>query len=185
VGYMCVNTMCRANQILIDWNIPKSLAKFTFTTLPNGATLITVHPLEDGITQSKVPYFSATFKPIPYLPSIPMSTSAAKYVGLDLSLVQPPLPSAKSAQGELSGTDRWCSIMPGEHSRNASVGWWDLKQGGNTEEDTLIGNEGQGHQIKEGYENWWPGSARWRFGLVMEDADIDFPEGEYWDGPKL
>jgi hypothetical protein len=176
-----------AGQWLIstDWNIPKHLANFSFKKLSNGAISIKVHPIEDGTTPSKSPYFSATFKPIPYLPSMPMSTSIAKYIGLDLNLVQPPLPKAESALGELPGTDRWCSIMPGESSRKASVGWWDLKQGGCTENDSLLGSDGESTKVKEGYENWWPGSSRWKIGLVMEDSEIEFPQGKYWGSPNL
>lgn len=77
-----------------DWNIPKHLARFTFQDFPNGATRISVYPMETDNTgvESKItetPFFSATYKPLSYTPSFPASTGAFKYLGLDLSLVQP------------------------------------------------------------------------------------------------
>jgi len=50
----------------------------------------------------------------------------------------------------------------------------------------LLASEGtsSGAQKVEN-ENWWPGSGRWKIGMIMEDADIGFPEGEYWKGPNL
>jgi hypothetical protein len=168
-----------------DWNIPKHLAKFKFNNLSDGGLSISVYPREDGLAESKTPFFSAIFKPLSYLPSIPMSTTVAKYIGLDLNIVQPPLPAMESAQGELPGTDAWCKIMPFESSRKASVGWWDLKQQtpGVTENDPLLANESPPNEgDNKHYENWWPGGSRRVIGMVMEDAEILFPEGDYWTG---
>ena len=156
-------------------------------------TSITVQPFDDvagTVTNDTSQFFSAIFKPIPYIPSISASTSIAKYVGLDLHLVQPPLPSGESANAELPGTDRWCKIMPFEYSPKTSLGWWDLKQGSATESDPLLENsEAQSPAGAEDtapkHQNWWPGIGRWRIGLIMENAEIEFPEGEYWAGPKL
>jgi hypothetical protein len=167
-----------------DWNIPKHLAKFTFEDLPNGAVRIAVHPLETdskGIESipSKTPFFAATYKDIRYLPSFPSSTGPARYLGLDLSLVQPPLPEGK---GALGGTEEWCQLMPLEYSSKTSLGWWDLKRVGEANEnDALLGGDGDGDGVKgEGHENWWPGLGRWRIGMKMEDAVVEFPEGEHW-----
>jgi len=140
-------------------------------------------------TPSTTPFFSAVYRPISYLPSFPMSTGAARYMGMDLSIVQPPLPSGNGAFGELPGTDRWCQVLPSVYSRKTSLGWWDLKQRGASEEDALLGRAVVGNRdndtSKEGYENWWPGFGRWRIGIKMEDAIIDFPEGKHWSELKL
>ena len=162
-----------------DWNIPKHLAHFTFTTLPDKS--ITIIVLD---ASTKTPFFKATFKPIPYIPSIPVSTDIAKYIGLDLVLVQPPLPKGEGTQGELPGTDRWCQITPYESTRKASIGWWDMRQT-SSETDPLLSGENSDAVNGTENENWWPGSGRWRIGIVMEDANIDFPEGKYWKGPNL
>ena len=164
------------------WNIPKHLARFTFKELPGKAVSITVTPLDENTT---TPFFAATFKPIPYVPSFPASTGIAKYIGLDLDLVQPPLPEGKGAEGELPGTDRWCKITPYQSSRKVSLGWWDMKQGA-SEEDALLNSEGNSSGTKPvENENWWPGSGRWKIGMIMEDAEVRFPEGKYWKGPNL
>ena len=172
---------CYSEADKADWNIPKHLARFTFTGLPDKAVSITVTPLDENTT---TPFFTATFKPIPYVPSFPASTSIAKYIGLDLDLVQPPLPEGKGTEEELPGTDRWCKITPYQSSRKVSLGWWDMKQEA-MEEDSLLANEEISSGANSGNKNWWPGSGRWRIGMIMEDADIGFPEGEYWKGPNL
>lgn len=176
--------------IRLDWSIPKHLADFDFKPLANDAVAISVYPLErrpsdSGWTKSRIPFFSAIYKPIPCILSFPMSTSAAKYVGLDLTLVQPPLPESKECpKGELAGTEQWCQIIPFESSKKTSLGLWDLKRGPPTEEDALLGAEraGSGGDQDEG-DNWWPGLGRWRIGMRMEDATIEFPEGKRWNGP--
>lgn len=43
----------------------------------------------------------------------------------------------------------------------------------------------EGEREGKFYEHWWPGIGRWRIGMVMEDADLGFPEGEYWTIPNL
>jgi hypothetical protein len=112
----------------------------------------------------------------------------AKYLGMDLHIVQPPLPEGKGSLDELPGTDKWCKVLPLEYSKRASLGWWDLRQDvgkeeNMTERDSLLANgdgERGGQQVGTGFENWWPGFGRWRMGIKLEDATISFPEGEYW-----
>jgi hypothetical protein len=120
---------------------------------------------------------------MPYLPSFPMSTGVAKYVGMDLSIVQPPLPEGKGSQGELLGTKHWCQCLPLEYSNKISLGWWDLKQGEASEEDDLLGrDDDRAERATAGYENL--STRRRRVGLKMEDATIEFPEGKYGNEPK-
>lgn len=175
-----------------DWNIPKHLAKFDFKPLPNNGVAISISPLVPGTpgaewAASKTPFFSATYQPINYLPAFPCSTSLFGYIGIDMTLVQPPVPEGKeSSQGELCGTKEWCAVVPYEYSPKTSLGWWDMKKGGATETDPLlvVSNDESGAEAS-GYENWWPGLGRWQIGMMMENATIEFPEGRYWDGPKL
>lgn len=173
-----------------DWNIPKHLARFTFTNISGNAIAIAVYPhdTEGSLSESApcpTPFFSAIYKPMPYLPSFPMSTGVAKYVGMDLSIVQPPLPEGKGSRDELPGTKQWCQCLPLEYSNKTSLGWWDLKQDEVSEEDALLGrDDDRVERATVGYENFWPSIGRWRVGLKMEDATIEFPGGKYWDGPK-
>jgi len=165
-----------------NWNIPKHLAKFSFIQQSNGAMAIKVFPNDKDSTGSatKSLIFSATFKPIPYIPAIPSSTSIAKYIGLDLTFVQPPLPQAHGVMGELVGTDQWCEVLPVESSSKTSLGWWDLKQSGAREEEPLLDQVDQDYE-QNSHENWWPGSGRWKIGFRMEDSDIVIPEGRHWE----
>jgi len=172
-----------------NWNIPKHLARFTFTDLPNNAIEISVwphdnDPLIDLEPSSKVsPFFKAIYKPIPYLPAIPLSTTPAKYLGLEMILVQPPLPGGASAENSLVGTKEWCSIKPAEYSPKASLGWWDMRQGDGKGEGGGSDGALEGEKVEN--ENFWPGGGRWRIGIKMEEAIIGFPEGGREGLPKL
>ena len=166
----------------IDWNIPKHLASFEFNEDQDGTTHIKVFPHDTNgdaseAAASKTPFFRASFKPVPYVPSFPASVGLLRYAGIDPSLVHPPLPEGGGSQGELPGTDRWCAVVPGEYSRRTSVGWFDLRQADG-------GGGGSGGGGAGEFENFWPGLRRWNLGVRMDDADIDFPEGRYWDAPK-
>ena len=60
------------------------------------------------------------------------------------------------------------------------------KKEGADEQDPLLGEQ---HSATEDtgvrYENFWPGLGRWRIGIKIEEAVVEFPEGEHWEGPKL
>lgn len=174
----------------IDWNIPKHLAHFDFEDIQGGGIRIQVYPLLPDSTgheriKSSTPFFTTTFQPVTYFPSFPASTDWAKYVGWDLGLVQPPLPGGEGA--ELEGTEEWCKIAAVESSKKTSLGWFDLRQSRDVDERApLLQGDQVEHEGPGGnkYENFWPGLGRWRIGIKMEDAVIDFPEGEHWDTPS-
>lgn len=161
--------------------------------MPNGGTQISVYPLlPDGSGQEKVsnnvPFITTVFQPTSYLPSFACSTDWAKYIGWDLGLVQPPLPTGVGP--ELVGTQQWCKVPAVESSKKTSLGWFDLKQktdnsAGIEEQEPLLGDGGIIDRINgEAFENFWPGLGRWRIGMKMEDAIIEFPKGNHWDGPE-
>ncbi|CAJ2501259.1 Uu.00g041120.m01.CDS01 [Anthostomella pinea] len=162
-----------------NWNIPKHLAKFEWGELTDGSTSVKVYPHDTSGDVSEAqasdrPLFQATFQPIRWAPRFPFSLSWLKYIGFDASLVQPPLPAGDGAQGELPGTDRWARIMPAQSTRRAMVGWVDMSQ-----RDDL----GSMASTVE-HENFWPGLGRWQVGVKLENADVDFGLGEYWDPPR-
>lgn len=179
-GIVRVVTSCLKRECadgVTDWNIPKHLASFDFKEDQDGTTHVQVFPHDttgdpSEAAPSRKPFFRARFKPIPYVPSFPVSTRLAKYVGYDLSFAQPPVPEGNTSQGELSGTDKWCALTADESSRKASLGWFDLRQA-----------DEQGNTTSE-FENFWPGLKRWKLGLKMEDTDFDISEGRYWEPPK-
>lgn len=162
-----------------DWNIPKHLARFEFKEDQDGTTHIQVFPHDttgdaSEAAPSSSPFFRASFKTVPYVPSFPSSMGPLKYIGLEPILVHPPLPEGQGSQGELPGTDRWCAVTPGMSSSRTSIGWFDMRQA-----------DGEGNVVKGGgFENFWPGMKRWHLGVRMDDAEIDFPEGRYWESPK-
>lgn len=124
---------------------------------------------------STQPFFQATFQPQRFVPSFPFSLSWITRLGIDIGLVQPPLPEGKGAQGELPGTDRWCKITPGQSTKRATFGWIDLSQ-----KDQKTG----AMVTSVTSENFWPRLGRWQLAIKLEDSEIDFGEGTYWDGPK-
>lgn len=162
---------------MVDWNIPKHLARFDFNDLPDGSTKVSVYPHDtsDDLAEARAsenPFFQATIQPLRWAPSFPLKLSWASYVGVDISLVQPPLPEGQGSQGELPGTDKWCQIIPGQATRQASLAWVDMSQ--RDEKGVLYAKD----------EHFWPGIGRWQLGVKMENATIDFPEGKYWDTPR-
>ncbi|KXH35604.1 hypothetical protein CSAL01_02827 [Colletotrichum salicis] len=157
------------------WNGRKTT--FAWETNSDGSTAVKVFPHDTSgdlmeSAASTTPFFQATFKSVPYVPSFPLSLDVLKYVGLDATLVQPPLPEGSGSQDELLGTDRWCSIAPGQSSKKTSLGWFDIRQA-----------DEKGHIIGE-HENFWPGLGRWQIGLKMEDSIVSFPKPKHWDAPK-
>ncbi|RDW68407.1 hypothetical protein BP5796_09064 [Coleophoma crateriformis] len=173
-----------------NWNIPKHLATFRFTPVPGsqGGMKIQVLPTQGSASpKSQEPFFQATFTPIAYVPALLMSTAWAKYLSMDLTLVQPPLKQIQDAgDGEVDGigigTEKWCQIMPFEKGQ-CKVGWWDMDSG---ERKTNVSGDGDGIgdvAEEDGYSKerfWWPGWGRWRFGAKMVDATVLFEEGKKW-----
>ena len=67
--------------------------------------------------------------------------------------------------------------------------WWDMRQegtneptdrSGDSETDSLLSKKGPGKAAKvlDGVDNWWPGLARWRIGLWLDDAVLTLGEAE-------
>ncbi|KAI1366210.1 hypothetical protein F5Y08DRAFT_301551 [Xylaria arbuscula] len=184
-----------------NWNIPKHLARFEWVHTADGKTKVRVYPYDtaassdDGystISESEPSdnvFFHATFQPMRWAPSFPLSFSWLKYMGIDASLVQPPLPDGRQGDSsvgeELPGTRQWCQVLPGLSTRRATLGWIDMSQ---SSYDVAHCSDGQ--DIKKGGNNetkcanFWPGLRRWNMGILMQNADINFEEGLHWDPPS-
>ena len=149
-------------------------------------------------TASMRPFFTGVYTPISYIPCFPFSMRVARYLGIDLNLVQPPLPEGHAKGGELPGTKKWCKILPLMYSNKTSMTWVDLRQsidsvdgasaklhqGRMTSTAEASDSEGPGQPVDGAYsdfENWWPGLGRWQIGLKMEDATVLFGEAKYWE----
>jgi hypothetical protein len=145
-----------SNKGFLDWNIPKHTARFDFRELADGLTQVAVFPDDKDISYL---FFRASYKPIPYLSAIPASTGLSRYVGLDFTHFQPPLPTGEME--ELAGTNEWCSFLLMVSSSQNTVEWCDVKQD-ITEEDHLLGTDATHNP--NSYENWEPSGRGWRFG---------------------
>lgn len=158
-----------------DWNIPKHLARFEWKDLPNGAKQCKVFPHDTSgdpteASPSTTPLFQTTFKTVPLVPSFPLSTKWFEYLGVDTSIVQPPVP--QGAKPEVVGTEQWCRSLTVQYSSRTHLGWMDLRQ--RDEDGKLTGL----------YENFWPGLGRWQLAVKMENSALDIGEGTYWRGPR-
>jgi len=125
----------------------------------------------------------------------------SKYVGLDTTLAQPPLPAAKSVRrkgfvsneqtngGEeesdiLCGTEEWKIAVPEVWGR-AKCCWISLNPTTASaseepgEQQPLLGamaqNVGSSPTSKENV--WWPAYKPWRIGLWVENGKINFKDG--------
>lgn len=170
------------NKGYLDWNVPKHLAKFDWTDNSDGSITAKVYPHDTLPTDSAssesaspdhTPFFQATFKPIRYAPSFPFRTSWINYLGFDTTLVFPPLPEGAGSQGELPGTDQWCSVVPQQSTSKCMLGWFDVEQH-RDEEGKLTGE----------FENFWPGWSKWQIGIKMENSVIEFDHPETWEPPR-
>lgn len=162
----------------LHWNIPKHLARFEWVEDPTTTTTTRLKvflPQEGGedasaAQQGTAPFFQASFRTVPYVPSFPFSTAWAKYFGMDFTLVQPPLPEAGGEEAACVGTDQWCAFETTQASRRTHLVWWDLSQR----------EGGEGSKFSGLFENFWPGLGRWRLGVRMDDATVEIPEGKHF-----
>ncbi|PFH58720.1 hypothetical protein XA68_13318 [Ophiocordyceps unilateralis] len=158
----------------INWGCPKHLARFDWTFQPNGSVSVKVFPHDttgdvSESSPSAVPFFQASFNPLNYAPRFPFATRWLGLLGFNTTIVMPPLPRGSGSQGELPGTDRWCSFLPNQYSRSTRVGWFDMAQPKHAP-----------------YDNFWPGLGRWQLGFKMENAHVVFdkPLDAWSNGPK-
>ncbi len=108
-----------------------------------------------------------------YVPSFPFSTKYLKYLGIDLELVQPPMPEGKGSLGELAGTNEWHKLVGfSQTSRNTSLAWADMSQ------------QDENGEVPDEYENFFPGLRRWNIAVKMPETHIHFPSPETWETPR-
>ncbi|KXJ88164.1 hypothetical protein Micbo1qcDRAFT_166806, partial [Microdochium bolleyi] len=153
-----------------NWNIPKHLARFDWSTNRDGSETVKIFPhdttalLDESAGPSKLPFFQGTFRTIPIvgdLVQIPFSTAIIDVlggIGIDpLALASPPLPEGKSVYGELAGTDVGQITQFGVKSSLATVGTMDMYQGPKGDQ---VGSTGRNAVGDEYFANFWPGMLR-------------------------
>lgn len=150
-----------------NWNIPKHLARFTFSNLSNPPRLkCQVFPPDPAVT---IPFFSATIQPFRWAPTFPYSTKWSPYLGMDVTLVQPPLPaSEKEGEKELCGTDKWTRTLPLVECKQAQLAWVEVEQPEDTEEEMSVAS-------------WWPKIKPWKVGMSLENSTMHFPVSQFFE----
>lgn len=154
------------NQQELDWNIPKHLARFDWEEAPDKSLTVRVYPHDTlgdktEATASPTPFFQATMKQVPLIPSFPFSSNWLSPVGIDLECVHPPLPEGRGSQGELPGTNSWCAFTPAFSGKAVSFMTFDMEQ--YREDDRMVPQRNK---------NFWPGLGKWRVGIMMENATL-------------
>ncbi|KAK4498336.1 hypothetical protein PRZ48_010994 [Zasmidium cellare] len=175
------------------WNQPKHLANFDWTTNADGSESVKVYPYdttgdETESHPSTKPWFQMVYSfllpenlnlnlgilnlDLDLNPEIPFSSDLYGLLGINATLIQPPLPQGNDSFGALaSGGEFWKSVVPGQFSDKTSVGTMNLDQsGGDGEEESVnaVGDEFE--------EAFWPGLLKTSVALKMEDATLTFSE---------
>lgn len=172
----------RAMLTFADCNFPKHMAKFDWKDHADGTTTIAVFPYKADQSTDVSPWFSFKYTP-GWLPGIPMTTKVFAMLGVDLTLVQPPLPEGKgvgpvpkvgseevdsAAGGEAGteeiGTDSWAKTLPYQYTPNSVLGWGDTTRPDGT------------------FFAPFTTSAS-TLAIKMTDADVVLPVSERWATP--
>lgn len=176
----------------LNWNIPKHLARFSFSAppTPKGASPplsldVKVFPPGSKDGDATPPFFACTLTPWRWMPSIPINT---KWVPISMAQVQPPIPEPAGHKAAVKdvldrevdaydidpkleeslcvGTDRWCAFdIEGKVPR--ARGCW-----------VKMGETGGG--VAEGEKYFPQGLRPWSVGGWMEDAVLEIAEPLEW-----
>jgi len=153
-----------------NWNIPKSLAKFSFTPAADGSLDVKVFipvSLEnpDAPTFAETPFFAVKIKRS-WFPSIPLNL---KYLPVPSLLVQPPLEGSPTASEDgLIATDRWVSVdVSGYRGWVKTIKW----EGGLTTTDPASGKTRK--RVANGVD--FPDVNPLATGLHFSDLVVAFP----------
>ncbi|OAG15394.1 hypothetical protein CC77DRAFT_466171 [Alternaria alternata] len=180
----------------LNWNIPKHLARFSFSSPPTppGASppsSLTVQVFPPGTKDGDggAPFFACTLKPWTLFPPIPLNT---KYLPLSMAAAQPPLPAAPEYKRALSevlggaevdeydldpkkegavlvGTEKWRAFDIAAIAPRARGCWVEVHE----KKDEEV--------VEEGGKEWWPRNLRsWSVGAWMEDVDWRLGEVVEW-----
>ncbi|EHK46846.1 hypothetical protein TRIATDRAFT_45696 [Trichoderma atroviride IMI 206040] len=156
-----------------NWNIPKHLARFDWEEAPDKSLTVRVYPhdtfsYKTEATASPIPFFQATMKRVPIIPSFPFSSKWLSLVGVNLECVHPPLPEGRGSQGELPGTESWCAFTPAFSGKAVSLMTFDMKQ-----------SRADDKMVSQRNKNFWPGLGRRRVGIMMENATLVLDSREF------
>jgi hypothetical protein len=167
----------------LNWNIPKHLARFSFSAPavsaehphPPKQLEVSVYPPSPS---AKLPFFSATLQPFTFPPAVPFNNAWMPSYFSTQTI--PPLPSAISAPGDAwieeeeqaeaiiaAGTDEWCESKVAIKTNKARGCWVTVHPPVEQEEA----------------QKWWPQGQTWKpwaVGLWLEDATLLCHESKKW-----
>ncbi|KAJ4990992.1 hypothetical protein SVAN01_03563 [Stagonosporopsis vannaccii] len=178
----------------LNWNIPKHLARFSFSApaTPPGASpppnlTIRVFPPGSVDGDGIQPFFHCTLTPWRWVPAIPFNM---RWSPLSLVHVQPPIPEPaghkSAAESEVEARERGVQIDPYDISAKNEVAvavgterWCMFDIGGRVKK--ARGCWVQGVDVERGDEGYWPrGVGTWRVGVWCEGAVLEIGEPAVW-----
>jgi hypothetical protein len=204
--YVSQRTTCYNGRIA--WNIPKHLARFSFSapvtptgeSPPESLTLKVYRPGTkngDGVA----PFFAATLKPWKWVPAMPLSS---KYVPISNVFAQPPIPAApgygkqengvqavksgdvdpydidpKREDELLVGTDTW-KAFPIEFYSPTVRGCWARIHKPGEGEGGKRGTAEEAEARKEAVKNWPVDVKPWSVCAWMEDTQMGIDKPVEW-----
>ncbi|KAL6308199.1 hypothetical protein BKA93DRAFT_892793 [Sparassis latifolia] len=156
-----------------NWNIPKTIAKFSFTPNSDGVLEVKVFAPTSLETPgspifSDTPFFAVNIRPsvIP-VPAIPLNL---KHLPMPFILVQPPLEASPSAgQDGCIGTDHWVSVDVSDYGGRVKPIRW---KGGLAVVDS--NTQKTSTRIADGVG--FPDVVPYSMGLHLAQMKIQFPE---------
>ncbi|KZV95923.1 hypothetical protein EXIGLDRAFT_643756 [Exidia glandulosa HHB12029] len=107
-----------------NWNVPKHLARFSFTPQDGNRTLVEVSDFYDD----DAPFFAAIATPQRFVPAVPFSSNWLRYGKIPL----PPLPTGPADHPEEVGTTDWVAFEQ-ETKGWVKPCWWEpgpFREGG-------------------------------------------------------
>ena len=185
----------------LNWNIPKNLARFSFSAPPTlqGQTppkTLTVRVFPPGTVKGdgEPPFFACTLKPWQWVPAIPVNT---KYIPISLTVAQPPIPEPaghkaavkaaiegppvgeydvdpKKAEAVLVGTDRWRAFDCSSSAPRARGCWVEVHENETRRVDGGDGDDDEG-------KIWFPRNlGTWSVGGWLEEVNWKLGEVTEW-----
>jgi len=178
----------------LNWNIPKHLARFSFSAPPTPAGAsppndLTIRVFPPGTVDgdSVRPFFECRLTPWKWVPAVPFNM---RWSPLSLAHVQPPIPlpagHVRAVEAELAARERGVEIDPYDVSAKNEVAvavgtdrWCMFDVGGSVARARGCWVEGMGEG--GGEEGYWPkGVGTWRMGVWCEGAVLEIGVPATW-----
>ncbi|KAF9692210.1 hypothetical protein EKO04_009851 [Ascochyta lentis] len=181
----------------LNWNIPKHLARFSFSApvTPRGAVSpqdLTVKVFPPGTVDGDgvQPFFACKLTPWKWVPAVPVNLG---WLPISMTHVQPPIPEPvghmRAVVTEMQDKERGIVVDPYEISPKNEVAvavgtdrWCAFDIGGRVQRARGCWVEVLKPGVEGGEEkSYWPqGLQPWRFGGWMEDAVFEIEEPVEW-----